>query len=492
MKSFLIITLLTITTLIASYAQAVTVAVFPVEDLSEGRNGVNFALTDFLQQNLQEKGLEVIPTDRIISFMSRNRIRWLGFLGTSNIYQVRDDLGADFILFGTVSQRQELPLAAFGMVLTLVRTNDARTVWTEVGGMSKADISNFLAIDEPESIDDLFPVLAQQLLASWPAVLEVTGQNPCIVIESTRLSPQHVKPGDEVSCAIKIRPPAGGETISQVLLMVGDDNYLEMVEVSPNSYSVFWSAPDGRDGFLPVSLVLRCQSGRTLVFFVGNYQIDASSPKLNLNVAGKRLNNFIAFNDKLPITPVWQDPEPLSHWSLFIQNMGGQVMAGTENKGALPKRFVWKGQRPDGYKAEDGIYEIVLKVWDRADNTSVATQKVFLKSNPPIPLINAAVGNESLIVTLDTEDEIPVDYWSAEILYSDGEVLLQSQGVDLPVDILIPFPSPSDSRKLEAIVCMKDVLGNKVQKKIDNLMQLVNIEDDQPEPPKQQEWVPEF
>jgi TolB-like protein len=492
MKNYLIIMLVIMPTLIASYAQAVTVAVFPVEDLSEGRNGVNFTLTDFLQQNLQERGIDVIPRDTIISFMSRNRIRWLGFLGTSHIYQVRDDLGADFVLFGTVSQRQELPLAAFGMVLTLVRTSDARTVWTEVGGVSKADISNFLAIDEPESIDDLFPVLAQQLLSSWPAVLEVTGQNPCIVIESTRLSPQHVKPGDEVNCAVKIRPPSGGDTISQVLLMVGDDNYLEMVEISPNSYSVVWSAPDGRDGFLPVSLVLRCQSGRTLVFFVGNYQIDTSSPKLSLKVAGKRVNNFIAFNDRLPITPVWLDPEPLSRWSLFIQSMTGQVMAGTENKGALPNRFVWKGQRPDGHKAEDGIYEIVLKVWDRANNPSVATQKVFLKSNPPNPRINAAVGNENLIVTLDSENAIPVDFWSAEIMYSDGEVLLQSQGSDLPVDILIPFPSPSDSRKLECFVNMKDVLGNKVQKKIDNLMQLVTVEDNAPEPPKQQEWVPEF
>ncbi|MCJ7603489.1 MAG: hypothetical protein MUO63_18565, partial [Desulfobulbaceae bacterium] len=222
---------------------------------------------------------------------------------------------------------------------------------------------------------------------------------------------------------------------------------------------------------------------------------DTSSPKLSLKVAGKKVNNFIAFSDSLPITPVWQDPEPLSRWSLFIQSMTGQVMASTENKGALPKRFVWKGQRAGGGKADDGIYEIVLKVWDRADNTTVSTQKVFLKGNPPIPLITATAGNDSLIVTLDSEDAIPVDFWSAEILYSDGEVLLQSQGSDLPVDILIPFPSPSDSRKLECLVCMKDVLGNKVQKKFDNLMQLVlvNGEDDKLEPPKQQqEWFPEF
>ena len=491
MKKFLILPFLIFFTLIALTAQAVTVAVFPVEDLSQGSNGVNFALTDFLRQNLEERGVEVIPADRIITFMARNRIRWLGFLGTNHIYQVGEDLEADYVLLGTVSQRQELPMAALGMVLTLVRTSDARTVWTEVGGVSKADISNFLAIDEPESIDDLLPVLAQQLLGSWPVVMEETGQNPCLLVETTRLAPLHVKPGDEVSCSVRLRPVAGGESLSQVLLMVGDDNYLDMQPDAANTYSVSWYAPEW-DGFLPVSLILRYDSGRTQVFFVGNYQVDNSAPALMLKIKGKTVNNYTAFNDRLPIIPVWQNPEPLSRWTLFIQNADGEVMAGTEGKGALPQRFVWKGQRPDSHKAADGIYDIVLKIWDRADNPTVATEKVLLKNNPPIPLINVEVGDEHLIVTLDSDDDIPVDFWSAEVMYSNGEVLLQSQGSELPVEILIPFPPPSDSRKFECVVAMKDVLGNKVQKKIPDLMQLVGPAENEPEAPKQEEWIPEF
>ena len=109
-----------------------------------------------------------------------------------------------------------------------------------------------------------------------------------------------------------------------------------------------------------------------------------------------------------------------------------------------------------------------------------------------MPEINAVVGDENLIVTLDAEDDIPVDYWSAEILYSDGEMLLQSQGTNLPVDIHIPFPPASDPRKIEGFICMKDILGNKVHKKIDNIMKLVSLEDAGPEPPKQQEWIPDF
>jgi hypothetical protein len=39
---------------------------------------------------------------------------------------------------------------------------------------------------------------------------------------------------------------------------------------------------------------------------------------------------------------------------------------------------------------------------------------------------------------------------------------------------------------------MKDVLGNKVQKKIPDLMQLVGPAENEPEAPKQEEWIPEF
>lgn len=475
----------------APHAQALSVAVLPVEDLSQGRNGVNFPLTDFLQQSMTERGLEVIPSDRVITFMARNRIRWLGFLSTSHICQAKQDLGADFVLLGTVSQRQDLPLAALGMVLSLVRTSDARTIWTDVGGVSKADVSNFLAIDEPENIDEILPVLTRQIMNSWPSVIEEAEGSPGMFVETSRLEPMHAKPGDEVRCNVRLRPAIGNDKLSQVLLMVGDDNYLEMRENQANMYSVSWFAPD-RDGSLPVSLVLKYGSGGMKVFFVGNYQVDNSAPKLSLKIVGAKVNNITAFNARLPVIPVWQDPEPVSRWSFSIQNLNGEIMAGVEGTGAIPPRFVWKGQRPDGRKAEDGMYEIILKVWDRADNPTVATQKVFLKGNPPTPVINAETDMDSLVVRLDCEDEIPVDFWTLEILYSDGEVLMQSQGNELPADISVPYPSSGEARKLECSASVKDVLGNKVRKKISDLMQLVVPHEEESGAAKQDEWVPEF
>ncbi len=82
-------------------AQAVSVAVFPVEDLSNGLNGVNFELTSKLSEELEKKGLDVISGDDVVSFLVRNRIRRLGLLDTNCILQARDELGADVILVGS-------------------------------------------------------------------------------------------------------------------------------------------------------------------------------------------------------------------------------------------------------------------------------------------------------------------------------------------------------------------------------------------------------
>jgi len=106
----------------------------PVEDLSQGPNGVNFAVTEYLERAIAARGLEVVSQNAVISFMARNRIRWLGFLDTYHILQARKELGVDLILLGTVTQRQESPCAAFAMVLSLIRTSDARTIWSDVRG----------------------------------------------------------------------------------------------------------------------------------------------------------------------------------------------------------------------------------------------------------------------------------------------------------------------------------------------------------------------
>ena len=87
---------------LASVANALTLAVFPVEDLSQGHNGVNHELTSYLSWDMDRRGFDVISSDAVISFMGRNRVRWLGFLDTRHILLAKEELGADLVLFGTM------------------------------------------------------------------------------------------------------------------------------------------------------------------------------------------------------------------------------------------------------------------------------------------------------------------------------------------------------------------------------------------------------
>lgn len=488
----LIVPLLVLLVLAATPVHAMKVAVLPVEDLSQGRNGVNLPLTEFIRQRFEKKGFSVISTAEMIAFLAKNRIRWLGFMESSHLFQLREEMGVELVICGTVSQRQELPMAAIGMVLTCLRTADSTVIWSEAGGRSKADVSNFLAINEPSSMDDLLPLLADDLLKNWPESIAPATGKQCSLIEKTTLTPRFVKPGDKVQCSVTMCLAAGEEAPSEVLLMVGDDDYLALDEQVENTYTVSWFAPDW-SGTFPVSLVLQYPSGAKQVYYVGSYQIDNSAPRLVLNVTGVEMENAVTFKESVVVIPLWQAPEPVSRWTFKATNRDGETVASSEGSGNLPNRFAWRGKRQDGRRADDGVYEIIVQVWDRADNLATATRKVMLRNNPPRPTIAAALAGDDIAIELGNEDDFPVGFWSAEVMYADGEQVLRDQGGQLPATLRVPRPNKTEARKLECLIVMKDVLGNQAQKKIENIMQLVNPEDAEAEKAdKQDEWVSEF
>lgn len=490
-KSFLIIHLL-ILLLLPGFAQAVTVAVFPVEDLSRGKNGVNFPLMDFLSQRLVSLGFDVIPSDRLISFMARKRMRELGFIDSSHLFLLRDELDVDFALVGTISQQQETPFIALGLVFTVIRTDDARTVWTRSQGVSCSDFCNFLGLNQPGSINSLLPLLADEILKEWPSEFpEKKVYAEFMQVESTRLDPQYLRAGEEVRCSVKIRSstPLNDKGVD-VKLMVGDDNYLPMYLTGVNAYEAKWPAPS-RDGAVPVSLVIT-GAGLQKVTYVGSYHIDNSASKLVLDVKGEEVRHNLLFSRSLPVFPKWQDPEPLSGWHFFVQNSNGETIVSLEEKGDLPKRLLWKGLLQDGHTAPDGSYQLFLKVWDRAGNDTLATRNVELRNNPPVPLVHASSDFDSLFVSLDTNGLVPISFWSSEILYSDGQPAMSKQGTQLPIELRIPQPSSTDNRKIEIEITMQDILGNISKKKIKDIMELVKPTEKVVESPKIEEWVAEF
>jgi hypothetical protein len=156
----------------ASMARAQTIAVFPVDDLSLGINSFNMEVTRYLADKITAKGLNVIQEQDIIAFMASKRIHWLGYLDTENIMQTKEALGADLVLFGTI--KIEKQSSSYGLILNMVRTMDAKTIWTSSGGLSLVDMQRLLGLNQPATLGELWPILVNNVLASWPTDLNET------------------------------------------------------------------------------------------------------------------------------------------------------------------------------------------------------------------------------------------------------------------------------------------------------------------------------
>ena len=101
-----------------------------------------------------------------MSFMAANRIKWLGYLSTRDILRAGETMDADLVLLGTVIRNKRS--ASYGLILNLVRTRDARTVWASSGGLSLGDIQSLLGLNQPATVKELWPYLVDDVLASWP------------------------------------------------------------------------------------------------------------------------------------------------------------------------------------------------------------------------------------------------------------------------------------------------------------------------------------
>lgn len=457
--------------LCASAAGAMTVAVFPVEDLSEGQNGVNFALTEYLSERLEAMGLDTLSQEAVVSFMARHRVRWLGFLDTYHVFRARDELGADFILLGTVSQRTQSPTAALGLALYLIRTDDGRTVWSDANGLSVADVRRLLGVAEPRSTQDLLPSLAENVLASWPKTLDAAvGQPPLYEIEGVTLRPTHVGPGKEVECTVRLRSVQAADS-PQVFLKVGGRGHLVMDSPGNRHYETSWRAPE-KDGRYPVSLVLRWPSGRQRVAFVGTYYVDSRPPTVALDLKGVRLAGTVAFRDQVLIIPHMLQPEPVSRWQVSIENEKGVTLLTEEGSGTLPPRFAWKGQTFGGQRVGRGFYDFVLKVWDRAENEATSSERVAVVRTPPAMTLEAKRRGSEMVVDIQHQGEVPIAFWRIEMRADNGELLKMAEGETLPAQVDVAMPEPQESRKVECVVVLKDILGNLAKREIKDLVMM--------------------
>jgi hypothetical protein len=499
-----------------SMANAQTIAVFPVEDLSVGVNSPNINLTRSLVNEMQAKGLTVIREQDIISFMAAKRMRWLGYLETEHILQVRDDLGAELVLFGTITQRQEKRSPAYGLSLYMVRTKDAKTIWSSSGGLSLVDMQRLLGLNQPATLEELWPILVSNVLSTWPKDLshvldkplifnlEEGEKPPVLQIKAVHLSPRYVRPGEMVKCVVELEenfmpdefmpqvyiragsrvhlaqqsPEAlyyeaawtGSEIEKGIFREVGHEAlHLAATDLVPQFFEGVWTGMD-EDDVYPVSLILKWSTGEQQIAYVGNYTVDSKPPDVDFSLKGKEINGVVSFRQEVLIVPSYNVREPTSHWQISVEDNNGNVLIGDEGDGNLPRNFFWRGQYYNGFQAEQGLYQMILSVWDRAGNKSTIAKEVSYSPNPPEMILEVNKSEQTLTVILtQDEDALPLSYWQMEIWTEQGELLKADNGQELPVEFEIPVFQGPEAPKLEGLVFLKDILGNQTRLAIEDL-----------------------
>ncbi|MFH1020932.1 MAG: hypothetical protein V1782_10050 [Pseudomonadota bacterium] len=442
----------------------------PVEDLSKGDNGLNPTMTGRLHEALSRKGYAVVEDKRIIDFMAKNRIRWVGRLDSHHVLRLRQELGIDYILLGSVNQVREKEPAALGLVLQIIRASDAKIVWAGGAQLCCADVRKFLGLAEPGNLAEIEDIVVARVMEILPSGLPAISDLPTEGLsEEIHLIPEVVKPGEKMRCRIRFNESETKQAEVSVSVVIQGKIVAAVYLAQERCYEAVWPAT-GKDGRYPVSVSINRGKLGSKNVFAGSFQVDGQSPEIVLSLRGQELDGEVVLRRQLTISPVLREPEPIAAWEISILDAAGQIVKAEKGRGNLPARFSWWGQRQDGIIAEDGLYTVQLTLSDRAGNNAFASENFrVLRKRPELTIVAAKQGEE-IQVDLGYDGKVPLAFWRVELRSGSGTILQEASGEKLPVRLMVPFSNESD--KISAHVSGQDVLGNKVRQVIENIMAL--------------------
>ena len=448
------------------------IAVFPLQELGEGRNDANLLFSRVLAEHLADNGNQIIGPETVIEFMAANRIRTLGHLDTLQVSSAEKDLGAAFVLLGTVSQRKERPEATLGLTLTLVRTYDARTVWSYIGSFSVGQERKILGIGEPRTTDDLIPLALQEIVAQWPwRTISQAQQVSAINLDLTMIRPRHVRPGDEVRGRVRLREswPAGREP--RVFFKVDDQLYPTITTGDGSTYEADWVAGEQNGQHQVMLLVEWPQYQRSESVLLGNFLVDGTPPLFEITLPGTtEVDGIPVFTTWLKIRPRMIVRKPLSQWRLSLISSNEGEIGDATGQGNMPRELVWKGRGTGvGGDVGDGLYEVVLEAWDQAGNYAKASKQVMMKRAMTKLAMSADRDEQDISIELDKSDRIPLKYWRLEMWTKEGKILTQTEGQELPAKVEFELPE-TGSQEVEGFLSYQDILGKKVFKKLSDFL----------------------
>jgi len=273
-------------------------------------------------------------------------------------------------------------------------------------------------------------------------------------------------------------------------IRIGDATYPAVLDEEENRVSASWPAQE-KEGDYQVVLVVKCPSGRQDKAVLGRYQVDGTPPVIKMNLIGRELDGRTTFNRFLTIMTTMPKPEPVSKWTVTVYDAAHEPIVFQEAEGQVPDRITWNGNTSSGVAAPDGDYVIRIIAWDRAGLSAAAEQEVSLRRAPPEVSLDVEKTDNQLTIDMNNTVTTPLLYWWLRVVQDGGRIVSSKDGDTLPASVTLELPENSGSSKFQLLLVAQDVLGNKVQKKFNELVAL-SVKTQVREIETESQWLEDF
>jgi hypothetical protein len=463
-------------------------------------------VNEVVSSQVELAGHTVVGLEELNHFMARHRIRQYGVLTSQEVQAAHQELGVDYVLLGSIMLRDGTENSAASSIFTLVRAADAQEVWSYANGLSLEDRQTMFNLAGPSSLEELWNLLAFDAFADLPAIMlanllpdqedsvavSQAAKKAKLQIDFASFYPRYVKPGEDVKCSVHFRSLDSDENgAPAVFIKVGSrvhvahtDNGLEYevswigsegnpgrpFQLALNDPTLFyqgmWDSENLEAGY-PVNIIVEWPSGKREEVYIGSYIVDSTPPDVKLIAGAKEYDSRKTFRHKLPLTVRWGRPEKVDRWKLAVYDQQNKQVIMTKGTAELPPSFVWGGKNSGNKKAKEGLYSVVLQVWDLAGNRAVASEKVYYLPDPPevelSPVVSPEDESMQLSLSLKRELAVPMKYWRLEVWTKDNDLLSFHEGVNFPENITLPVLTPEEvAADIDAKLTVLDELGGKL------------------------------
>ncbi|MEW6548654.1 MAG: FlgD immunoglobulin-like domain containing protein [Spirochaetota bacterium] len=189
------------------------------------------------------------------------------------------------------------------------------------------------------------------------------------------------------------------------------------------------------DGVYQYELVSEDQAGNRFASARYSIEIDAARKAVRLEAEQRALSpNGDGQKDELGLRASVQSQERVKGYELRIVGQEGpqalQAVRSWKGNGAVPERFVWKGEMDSGAQAQDGRYAAALRVeYTNGDVEESASGSFLMDRVFPKIEVSASLGiispngdGRSDVVEI-AQRSVPGDDWRGKIVGPDGRVV---------------------------------------------------------------------